>query len=143
MSKRRCILNLLLLLVCLGMKAQQFYNLTAQEVRIDSVLPLFTYTQELGARYADSVYTVRIDYPEFIDMTETDVARLRKITDKPLPAMPEIEQYVGVSRKQGTLYVGFVPLVFRDGKYQKLVSFKLSVEATGARPFRPLLRPLG
>ena len=129
MSKRRCILNLLLLLVCLGIKAQQFYNLTAQEVRIDSVLPLFTYTQELGARYADSVYTVSIDYPEFIDMTETDVARLRRITDKPLPAMPEIEQYVGVSRKRGTLYVGFVPLVFRDGKYQKLVSFKLRVEA--------------
>ena len=129
MSKRRCILNLLLLLVCLGIKAQQFYNLTAQEVRIDSVLPLFTYTQELGARYADSVYTISIDYPEFIDMTETDVARLRRITDKPLPAMPDIEQYVGVSRKRGTLYVGFVPLVFRDGKYQKLVSFKLRVEA--------------
>ena len=124
----RLIVSTAILLLCVVAKAQQFYNLTADEVRIDSVLPLFTYTQELGAGYVDSTYTVNIEYPEFIDMSADDVARLRQITDKPLPAMPNIEQYIGVSRRQGTLYAAFVPLVYKDGRYQKLVSFKLTVE---------------
>ena len=123
----RLIAGTLLLLLCTTVQAQQFFNLTAQEVRIDSVLPLFTYTQELGVGYADSTYTVTIEYPEFIDMSETDVARLRKITDRELPAMPEVQQYIGVSRKRGTLYVAFTPIVYREGKYQKLVSFMLKI----------------
>ena len=124
----RLIISIVFLLLCVATKAQRFYNLTADEVKIDSVLPLFTYTQELGARYADSTYTVSIAYPEFVDMSADDVARLRQITDKPLPAMPDVEQYIGISRRQGTLYVAFVPLVYREGRYQKLVSFKLEVE---------------
>ena len=139
MNVRRYTLSVLLLLTGLCASAQEFFNLTAQEVRIDSVLPLFTYTRELGAGYADSTYTVTIEYPEFIDMSETDVARLLKVTDKPLPPMPEIQQYIGVSRKQGTLYVAFTPLVFRDGKYQKLVSFMLK---THPQPLPTLPRPL-
>ena len=109
-------------------KAQGFYNLTAQEVKVDSVLPQFAYTEQLGTGYADTVYTVSIDYPEFIDMSEGDIARLRKMNIASLPATPKIHQYIGVSRRQGTLYASFVPLVFRDGRYQKLVSFMLRVE---------------
>ena len=126
---RRVILGLVLLLTSSVAHGQEFFNLTAQEVRIDSLLPLFTHVYELGADYADSVYTVRIDYPEFIDMTEADVARYQRLTDRQPDAMPVVSQYIGVSRKRGTLYVSFVPIVFREGKYQKLVSFKLSVEA--------------
>ena len=140
-SVRRLIVSTAFLLLCIVAKAQQFYNLTADEVRIDSVLPLFTYTQELGVGYADSVYMVSIVYPEFIDMSEADVARLRRVTDKPLPAMPDVEQYVGVSRRQGTLYVAFVPLVFWDGRYQKLVSFKLAVEAHAVAASRAAAAP--
>ena len=39
-------------------------------------------------------------------------------------------QSVEVARKQGVLEVSFVPLVYRNGKYQKLVFFKLNVTAT-------------
>ena len=127
----RLIAGLVLLLTSSLAHAQEFFNLTAQEVRIDSLLPLFSHTFELGTDYADSVYTVSIDYPEFIDMSESDIARYQQITDKPLPTLPEVQQYVGVSRKRGTLYMSFVPLVFRDGKFQKLVSFMLKVQATG------------
>ena len=135
------IVNSTFLFLCITARAQQFYNLTANEVRIDSVLPLFTYTQELGAGYADSVYTVSIEYPEFVDMSENDVARLRQLTDKPLPAMPNIEQYVGVSRRQGTLYAAFTPLIYRDGRYQKLVSFKLAVESHAVAASRAQTAP--
>ena len=119
---------MLLLPPALG-QAQDFFNLTADEVRVESSLPLFTYTRELGPGYADSVYTVTIEYPEFIDMSEGDIRRLQAITSQSLPATPDIQQYIGVSRRQGTLYVAFVPIVFRDGKYQKLVSFKLNITA--------------
>ena len=126
---------LMLLTGWLRASAQTFYNLTAQQVRIGDALPVFTYQQQLGPRYADSVYTVRIDYPEFIEMREADIQRYQQISGEPLPAMPVVKQTVGVVRKQGVLDVAFVPLVYRDGRYQKLVSFMLKVErrAKGAR----------
>lgn len=129
MKGKRQLLNVLLILACLQARAQQFYNLTAQEVRIDSVLPLFTYQQDLGPCFADSVYTVSIDYPEFIDVSPADVARLQHLLSHPLKEMPTINQYIGISRKRGRLFVSFVPLVCREGKYRKLVSFKLTVRA--------------
>ena len=107
--------------------AQEFFNLTAEQVRIDSLLPRFSHSYALGEHYADSSYTFSIEYPEFIDMSEGDIERYRTITnDAPLPELPVVEQFVGVSRRRGTLVASFVPLVYRDGKYQKLVSFSLT-----------------
>ena len=123
--------------------AQGFFNLTAQEVKIDSTLPRFAHAVELGSAFADSVYTVSIDYPEFIDMAEADVARYRAITADVPPSMPTVDQYVGVSRKRGTLYLSFVPVVYREGRFQKLVSFKLTVKATAARTARGPHRAAG
>ena len=121
---------LLMLLWLLGgltkVSAQEFFNLTADEVRIDSMLPRFTHSIALGTQYAAD-YDVSIVYPEFIDMTATDVARYHRIRRDTLPDMPEIDHYVGISRKQGTLYLSFIPIVFRNGHFQKLVSFKLHI----------------
>ena len=130
----------MLVLCSLSISAQEFFNLTADEVKIDSVLPSFVYERELGTAYADSVYTVSIVYPEFIDMSQADIARYKKITDYALPELPEVHQYIGVSRRRGTLYVSFLPLVFRDGKYQKLVSFMLKVKAAPADRSRSATR---
>ena len=124
------------------MNAQEYYNLTAQEVKIDSLLPVFTYARPLGQHYADSTYTVSIEYPEFMTMSADDVRRYEKISGAPLPALPEITQQISVSRKQATLEVSFVPLVWREGKYQKLVSFQLKVQATAKNGLRaPRLAP--
>lgn len=109
--------------------AQTFFNLTASEVKIDSLLPVFTFQKELGRNYDDSVYTVSIDYPEFIDMSPTDIARLKLLRSEELPSMPVINQGIAVERKNGLLDISFVPLVKRDGRYQKLVSFMLRVKA--------------
>ena len=126
---RRLLVGLVSLCLTMTIAAQGFFNLTADQVRIDSLLPVFTYEQPLGLDYADSVYTVAIEYPEFIEMSQTDIERYGRITTQTLPAMPVVRQEIGVARKRGTLYVHFVPLVFRDGRYRKLVSFKLSVSA--------------
>ena len=126
--KRYIILTILCLSLSAHAAAQVFFNLTANEVKIDSLLPLFTYQQELGAHYADSVYEVSIDYPEFFDMSAADIKRYHAISQDELPELPVVKSHVSVSRKQGVLEVSFVPLVKRDGRYQKLVSFMLRVE---------------
>ncbi len=109
--------------------AQHFFNLKAQEVQIDSLLPVFTYKQALGSHYADSAYSVSIKYPEFIQMSEADIERYHSITEAALPAVPEISQAISVDRKQGELIVSLVPLVCRDGQYLKMVSFMLEVQS--------------
>ena len=132
--RRRAVVALLLLVTyhssLLPSQAQEFFNLTADEVRIDTVLPHFEHAWPLGTAYADSTYAVSIEYPEFIDMPDADIARLKLLTDAPLPALPEVETFIVVSRKSGILRASLVPLVLRDGRYQMLVSFKLKVHAT-------------
>ncbi len=108
--------------------AQRFFNLTAEQVRVDSVLPVFSCDYPIGAHYADSTYTVTIEYPEFIPMSETDVARLRQVCDASLPALPVVSQTFSIDRKQGMMHLTMVPLVYRNGQYQKLVSFMLKVK---------------
>ena len=133
MGMRRYLILLLgLLLMALGARGQEFFNLTAQQVRIDSVLPRFAHSFDLPANYADSVYEVSIGYPEFIDMGAADIERTKRLIAEPLPELPVIEQFIAIDRRRATLYVNFVPIVFREGRYQKLVSFMLTVKATGA-----------
>ena len=127
---RRYLIVMATLLLSVMGHAQHFFNLTADEVKIDSVLPCFSYQQALGPHYADSVYEVNIAYPEFMEMSKGDIARYQAITTEVPPTLPNVEQFVSVVRKEGVLNVSFVPVVFRDGKYQKLVSFMLDVKAT-------------
>lgn len=116
-------------------RAQKFYNLTAQQVKIDSVAPTFACAIPLSGDYADSVYTVSIAYPEYIDMTAADVARYRLATHDVQPgASPLITQHIVTSRRQASLEVAFCPVVFRGGRHQLLVSFMLDVQS------RPLSR---
>ena len=126
---KKYILSLLLLLSCLGIEAQRFFNLTAPQVRIDSVLPQVTYSIPLYDNYADSVYTISIEYPEFISMSDVDVRNYNAITKEPLPKLPKVQQQISISRKKASLEISLVPLVYRNKKYQKLVSFMLRVES--------------
>ena len=123
-------LTILMMGQWLTVSAQHFFNLTADEVRIDSVLPRFATSFQLGEHFADSTYTVSILYPEFIDMTPYSERRLKAVTSSEMPGMPVPEVNVVVERKRGHLEVSFVPFVYRDGKYQILVSFMLDIKAT-------------
>lgn len=118
----------LLCLVTPGM-GQRFFNLTADEVKIDSLLPFFSHSIALGECYKDSTYNVTIEYAEYIDMTHADVTRYKKITSELPPPMPEISANVVTERKRGHLEISFTPIVFQNNKYRKLVSFMLDVES--------------
>ena len=127
--RKHIFILLLLLASCFGANAQRFFNLASSQVEVDSVLPEFTYAIPLYDNYDDSLYTVSILYPEFIDMTRTDIANYERLSNEPLPEMPVVKQQIAVSRKKAMLETYFCPLVKRDGKYQILVSFMLKVEA--------------
>ena len=116
---KRLFIISVIILACISTHAQRFFNLTAEEVRIDSLLPVFTHTIPLGYHYADSAYTVSIAYPEFIPVSVDDAEHCQRIYSDTLPAMPTVHQTIGVSRKQGLLQLAFTPIVYRNGQYQK------------------------
>lgn len=129
MKKYRLAGILAFLSLCLTASAQRFFNLTYDETSVDSVLPRFTYSIPLAEDYRDSIYTSSILYPEFVDMTALDVQHYRELSSDSLLALPRISQQIVMDRGRGMLNIHFCPLVYRDGKYQFLVSFMLRVDA--------------
>ena len=73
--------TIILLLTCIiTVQAQKrFYNLTAEQLRIDSVLPNVAYSIPLPDNYQDSTYTLNIRYPEYINMPESDIRKYKSI----------------------------------------------------------------
>lgn len=109
---------------------QRFYNLSASDVSITDRLPQFAISVPLPEQYADSIYTATLLYPEFIDMSDTDIqAYHRLIPGGTLPAMPTLDTHMVFDRKRAQLETSFCPLVYRDGKYRILVSFMLKVQS--------------
>ena len=137
--RHRLLITWLLLVLTLGASAQKFYNLSAEDVEIDSILPRFTCSIPLGEAYQDSTYSISIAYPEFIAMSKTDIAKYNSISGALLPEMPSINQNISISRKKASLEISFCPLVFKENKYQILVSFMLKVEA---KPLKRSVRKL-
>lgn len=119
----------LFLLVAGQVSAQKFFNLTASEVSVDSLLPQFVYSQALGDAYQDSVYTVTLKYPEYIDLTLADIANYNKLSGAIPPSEVSVAPHIATTRKKGYLMVSFSPIVFRDNKYQALVSFMLDIKS--------------
>ena len=127
------ILATCLILLAMPMQAQRFFNLTSAEVRVDSVLPHFVYAKPLQGAWRDSIYTVSLKYAEYIDMSPTDIANYNRLSGAVLPHQVVLNQQVSECRKQGSLRVDFCPLVFRNNRYQMLVSFMLDVKARHLR----------
>ncbi len=130
MKQLRHLLCVVGLLLALHVQAyQRFFNLTYDEVRIDSLLPRFSFSLPLSGRYQDSIYQVRLLYPEYLDMSPADVDACVRKTRAPLGALPAVHQRMTVSRKQAALQLELTPLAFHEGRYRFLVGFMLQVEA--------------
>ncbi|MCR5077118.1 MAG: type IX secretion system sortase PorU [Prevotella sp.] len=129
MTKQATILCFLFLMGCLKMTAQRqrFFNLTVEDVTIDSVLPTFRYAIPVGEQYADSTYELEIRYPEFIDMSKSDIERYDALTSVVPPVLPDIYQQMTVDRKRGVLEFSLMPVVERNGRRQFLVSFMVAL----------------
>jgi len=131
------ILATVMLAVCVTLSAsQRFFNLTYDQVKIDSALPHVTYSLPLGLDYQDSIYKVSILYPDFIELPQADVDQYNKISGAPLSELPVINQFIAVNSKQPCLVVSFCPIVFRDGHYRILASYMLKVESSAINKTR-------
>ena len=120
----------ILTILSLATHAQTFFNLTADEVRIDSVIPSFRHTIPLPDNYADSVYTVSLVYPEYINMPESQVEKFISLHGSAAPTQPLLSQKISMNRRKPFLSIDVLPYVVKDGKHKILASFMLKVKAT-------------
>ena len=129
--------TIILLLTCIiTVQAQKrFYNLTAEELRIDSNLPNVAYSTPLPDNYQDSTYTLSIRYPEYIDMPESDIRKYKAICQS-TRENPEIKQGISVTKKKATFVAYIFPIVHREGKYQYLVSFLAELKSSASTKAR-------
>ena len=129
----RKLYTIILLLTCIiTVQAQKrFYNLTAEELRIDSFLPNVAYSVPLPYNYQDSTYTLSIRYPEYIDMPASDVRKYKAICkDINTEKNPKIQHSISIDKKRATFVAHISPIVFRNGKYQYLVSFLADLKSS-------------
>lgn len=151
MRDRNTIFFLLFFLFSLSVSAQDFISLkwqnpfeskriTFNEAHFlaESQLPHYIQNIDLGTDYLHSFYDVKIEYPEFepLDKKESLIVLNSK---ENIPAIPEIKKRLVVSAKRGILEVIFLPIVLRDGKYQRLKSFKLSLLKSSIPQTRSML----
>ena len=66
----------------------------------------------VGPDYAASRLTVRMTYPEYTEVSASDKRVLRRLGYMPVDSI-QYETEMGVSRKEGILHVGFVPIIRR------------------------------
>ena len=127
--------TIILLLTCIiTVQAQKrFYNLTAEELRIDSVLPNVAYSIPLPHNYQDSTYTLDIRYPEYIDMPESDIRKYKAICkDAKIGKNPMIQHSISIDKKKAVFVAHISPIVYREGKYRYLVSCLAELKASAS-----------
>lgn len=100
MKVARYILIILFVLTADAVGAQRFFNLTAEDVNVDSMLPKVNHTMPLPLDYEDSVYVCEILYPEFLEMSQKDIDSYSRLAGEIPPSLPDVEQTVIVNKKR-------------------------------------------
>ena len=126
----RYILLSLLGLVCVTAKAQGDMEIDWTTYAQDTVVPVFMHSIDLGYDHVAYEYTVAIEYPELVPLTAEEVVNFRLPKEAGLPEWPEIDAYKGISAKRGQLDISFIPIIWRDGMYQKIEGFTLKIAAS-------------
>ncbi len=112
-----------------------FTTLDWEEMRIDSVLPIYSEVVPLESDYRLYDYCVSVEYPEWGTLTAEEVKVVEQFAELIADTI-DIQSQVSVSRKAGMLDINFYPIARRDGTYRKLLSGKFVITATpksGAR----------
>ena len=107
-------------------------NLNWEELKIDSVLPVYTEVVPLQMDYASYNYSVTVEYPEYAPLTQKETEEALKY-DSLIAESLKVESYVGASRGEGMLDIAFVPIIRRGSSYLKLVSAQIVITSTPKR----------
>lgn len=124
------VLYILILFIVFPVSAQdRFITLDWQKLPAVQTLPEISESIPLSDDFYLNNYDVKIEFPEFVDLTPEAVVELiaKGVT---LPDYPQTEVFVATSADKASLNVRFVPVVYRKGIYQRINSFKLSVIST-------------
>lgn len=113
-------------------------TLNWNELKIDSVLPVYTEVVPLQSDFAGYQYSVAVEYPEYAPLTARETEVVLKF-DSLIHENVQVETYVGISRGEGLLDIAFVPIIRRGNTYLRLVSAQIAINATPKR--QPLRAP--
>ncbi len=102
------------------------------EMRIDSVLPVYAEVVPLESDYLSYDYTVAVEFPEWGTLSAKESEVVDKFADLISDTLI-IHSRVSVSRKVGMLDICFYPIIRQDGIYKKLLSGKVIITPT-AKP---------
>ena len=97
-----------------------------REMKIDSILPVYTEVVPLESDYRLYDYSVRVSYPEYAPLKGEEQRVAERYADL-LADTLRIDTHVGVMRGKGSLDIAFIPIVRRHGRYEKLISCKLEI----------------
>ncbi len=139
---KRCWLLCCFIALFLPVSAQEFVTLNWQELPSVQTLPVVTRELPLKDDFRSFTYQVEIEFPEYQRLNKGEVVALEMRLDslhrfsdedmsfkEGLPVSPQITSFIKVSAHRGFLSIHFVPVVYREGSYQRLNSFKLSVKS--------------
>lgn len=126
----RYVLISIMMLALLPVRAQGEMEVDWAAYAQDTVLPLFTHSIDLGYNHVGREFQAVIEYPELLPLTSEEIERYSLPKEGALPEWPDIDTYKGVSAKRGQLDISFIPIIWRDGKYQKITNFTLKVDST-------------
>ena len=108
-----------------SLSAHDFVDLSRQEMQIDSMLPSQSFSFALPKNYRDSVYTVRLLYPEYVPLTKKEIRQYKKLTgNNEAPTTPVMEYVYAKERTTDYQNANFTPIVKQAGKYYYISSFK-------------------
>ncbi len=130
---RRIIAILVLAALTQAIAAQQekelsFTSLDWNEMQIDSVLPVYTEVVPLESNHRTHTYTVSLLYPEFAALSAKESLVAERF-DSLLSETIDVETFVGVERGRGLLDISFIPIRRKDGRYEKLISAQIVINA--------------
>ncbi|MCR4922245.1 MAG: type IX secretion system sortase PorU [Bacteroidaceae bacterium] len=109
-----------------GQVENSFTRLDWSELRIDSVLPVYSEVVPLESDWRLYDYTVQIEYPEYAPLSKSE-AEVAARFDSLIGPQIDVESHVGVLRGKGMLDLTFVPIVRRGGQYEKLLSGRIMI----------------
>lgn len=90
-----------------------------------SAIP-FTTRINVGKKYANTAFKVKIEYPEYEKAGKEETAMLQK-DSAAIGEEISIDSHLTIERKQGVLDITFLPYVKRRNSYYRLKSCKLAV----------------
>lgn len=96
-----------------------------------SAIP-FTTRINVGKKYANTTFKVKIEYPEYEKAGKEEIAMLQKDSTA-IGEETSIDSHLTIERKQGVLDITFLPYVKRRNSYYRLKSCKLAVYRSASR----------